>query len=40
MFDYIAYVRLLEERPKHPDLRKKAILDEARSQYKKLIGEE
>jgi hypothetical protein len=36
MFDCIAYVLLLEERPKHPDLRKKAILEEARQQYAAL----
>ena len=40
MFDYIAYVRLLEERPKHPDLRRREILQEARTQYRKLLGEE
>jgi hypothetical protein len=40
MFDCIAFVRVKEERPNHPDLRKKAILEEARTQYRKLIGEE
>ena len=40
MFDYIAYVRLLEERPRHPDIRRKEILEEARSQHRKLLGEE
>jgi hypothetical protein len=40
MFEYIAYVRLKEERAKHPDLRRKAIIEESRSQYRKLLGEE
>jgi hypothetical protein len=40
MFDCIAYVRLKEERPKHPDLRRKEILEEARKQFRKLLGEE
>jgi hypothetical protein len=40
MFDCIAFVVLKEERPRHPDLRKKEILEEARKQYRQMLGEE
>jgi hypothetical protein len=40
MFDCIAFVRLKEERPNHPDLRRKEILEEARKQFRKMLGEE